>query len=1002
MEGILNLLRKLGYSENEIKNVLNKVPVEEQGLTGTNVATGIFSKPKEGKLAKDFLVSDVIGNPFEIDYYKGRSREDILKSAEAQLNMINDELLKISYQIVNKNLKLTDDQLRNFSKNLEAKRRFEKDFEAFKTKPEAEVLDIETGKKVGDIETLKEKSGLVAPPTSPIGKIDLMNKQMLQKVDDLFPSEATLQKEEAKRQALIAKQYEGKGYAGGTFGPSGMYRSVARDFLLDQNAKGIIKLDSGVVKSLEDRAYVSGGQPLMYPDPIRVMRFHYGDDVFEKIPLDKIKTGAKSEILDAMSKVEASPVKTVSPATPGGYMTPGEIKANIDELKEIENMVKRRESRFADMTEEQIQNELEQYGSKRSSFEMAFQSDHPKEYEQYLKLNNPKEYYKAQEMKKITPLNEPSKPYKPFGSDFTRQEKVDWLIKNVDQEAKVTIPSPEFLQNMLDSGREDLIDHFWEIHTKNIGSKPVIDIDTSNLKNPALVKAMMEDRAKKPKLVYSKEDSVDDAGKVNKDDPEKFAKGGSVESKGLDYLTGMEPSKGYANGGRINFEKGSIPKMLKFLIDKLADEKDFNRKLLERSSPKAVQDLYIEKYGKLPSAEEIKDIVNKQLQNKGSMEVMNPKTGEVTTPKNPIMTVEDLQFKHKDAFKAHDQIFNVDINDKIAPDMIAESMAEMKGKDYFSLSQKEQSNLYKKALAYVDDVRMIKKQNKPIEGGFSFNDPDIKAQMDEAMKEAKKRGDEMRAMGLDPAKSKDYDQYIETKTKSGDKDFNKYFDDLEIKTKFKGRISDDLLNQILIDDNPQRKAEVIATIEQGLTMQEKGMSPEEIVNILKNTTRTKQAQGGRIGYAEGSEGAPSITLDTHDKAPDNMDKYPVKVGNLELGISGLMTGGKSYQANPYNKITGSERNISVRGKYNVPDTGISIVGDVGDMRMRNTQNINAPQYNYKETIRDVMRAKPYSVGIEYAPNQNRNINLRYDDQGNVTLRGEYKFAKGGLGYLMGE
>ena len=70
--------------------------------------------------------------------------------------------------------------------------------------------------------------------------------------------------------------------------------------------------------------------------------------------------------------------------------------------------------------------------------------------------------------------------------------------------------------------------------------------------------------------------------------------------------------------------------------------------------------------------------------------------------------------------------------------------------------------------------------------------------------------------------------------------------------------------------------------------------------------------------------------------------------------------------------------------------------------MRNTQNINVPQYNYKESIRDVMRLNPYSVGIEYAPDQNRNINLRYDNQGNVSLRGEYKFAKGGLGYLMGE
>jgi hypothetical protein len=791
MEGILNLLRKLGYSENEIKNVLNKVPVEPQGIMGTNVATGVFSKPREGQLAKDFLVSDVIGNPFEIDYYKGRSREDILKSAEAQLKMIDDELTKLTDQILNKNLQLTQEQRVNFAKNLEAKRRFEKDFETFKTKPEAEVLNIETGKKVEDIETLKEKSGLIAPPTTDLGRIDLRNKQMLQKADEFFKSQEEVEKAEAKRQALIAKQYEGKGYEGGVFGPSGMYRSVARNFLLDQHAKGKIKLTDDVIKNLEERNYISGGQPLMYPDPIRIMRLHYGDDVFEKIPLDKIKTGAPSEIIEEMSKININPVKVEAPATPGGYMTPGEIKANIQELENIERMIKRRESRFADMTDEQIKNELEHYGSQKNAFEIAFGYDHPDAYKTYLQLKEKGADIKAA-LKDYSYREKPNQFY-----EFGKEPKED--VRHI---------------------ADDMAEYLYQ--------KPFDEL-TQDVKGKLLDAANEE---------YMNVLSIGDNG---------FAKGGSVGSKGLDYLTGMEPSKGYADGGRINFEKGSIPKMLKFLIDKLADEKDFNRKLLERSSPKAVQDLYIEKYGKLPSAEEIKDIINKQLQNKGSMEVMNPKTGEVTSPKNPIMTVEDLQFKHKDAFKAHDQIFNVDINDKIAPDMIAESMAEMKGKDYFSLSQKEQSDLYKKALAYVDDVRMIKKQNKPIEGGFSFNDPDIKAQMDEAMKEAKKRGDEMRAMGLDPAKSKDYDQYIETKTKSGDKDFNKYFDDLEIKTKFKGVISDDLLNQILIDDNPQRKAEVIATIEQGLKMQEKGMSPEEIVNILKNTKRTKQAQGGSVG-----------------------------------------------------------------------------------------------------------------------------------------------------------
>jgi hypothetical protein len=194
---------------------------------------------------------------------------------------------------------------------------------------------------------------------------------------------------------------------------------------------------------------------------------------------------------------------------------------------------------------------------------------------------------------------------------------------------------------------------------------------------------------------------------------------------------------------------------------------------------------------------------------------------------------------------------------------------------------------------------------------------------------------------------------------------------------------------------------------------------DEMNKILKGEEPPeKKANGGRIGYGEGTpskgldyltgqessegyaENAPSITLDTHEKASGNMDKYPIKAGNLELGISGLMTR-RNYQANPYNKISSSDRNISVRGKYNVPDTGISVLGDIGDVRMRTNQNINAPQYNIKETIREVMKDRPYSVGIEYAPNENRNINLRYDNQGNMYLRGEARFAKGGLSYLMG-
>jgi len=193
------------------------------------------------------------------------------------------------------------------------------------------------------------------------------------------------------------------------------------------------------------------------------------------------------------------------------------------------------------------------------------------------------------------------------------------------------------------------------------------------------------------------------------------------------------------------------------------------------------------------SIDKLLENLNKKIKGKKSMESVDPKTGEVTVPKRPIRKAEEPT-----------GMTTMDPEPEI-----------------------------------VDE--------KSIKGGFDFNDSEIKAQMEKAMQEGNKRSKEMRAMGLDPAKSKDYDEYIKIKEESGDKDFNKYFEDLEIKTKFKGVISDDLLQKILMDDDPQRKAEVIATIEQGLTMQEKGMRAEEIVDILKNAPRTKQAEGGIAG-----------------------------------------------------------------------------------------------------------------------------------------------------------
>jgi transcriptional regulator with PAS, ATPase and Fis domain len=69
--------------------------------------------------------------------------------------------------------------------------------------------------------------------------------------------------------------------------------------------------------------------------------------------------------------------------------------------------------------------------------------------------------------------------------------------------------------------------------------------------------------------------------------------------------------------------------------------------------------------------------------------------------------------------------------------------------------------------------------------------------------------------------------------------------EMELRGEFPG-ITDDLVNNILTDDNPQRIAEIKATMNEALKMREKGMGPDEIIQMFRKTPRTKQADGGLI------------------------------------------------------------------------------------------------------------------------------------------------------------
>jgi hypothetical protein len=124
--------------------------------------------------------------------------------------------------------------------------------------------------------------------------------------------------------------------------------------------------------------------------------------------------------------------------------------------------------------------------------------------------------------------------------------------------------------------------------------------------------------------------------------------------------------------------------------------------------------------------------------------------------------------------------------------------------------------------------------------------------LSEAAKKGMAASKEMESLGLDVSKNSDFFKYEEMKLSGqlGPEHQVQAYKD-KIRDEFYGVIDDTLMKQVEVDDNPQRLAEVYASIKEGLEMQKKGMTPEEIIRVMKQTPRTKNSQGGLnylIGY----------------------------------------------------------------------------------------------------------------------------------------------------------
>ena len=198
---------------------------------------------------------------------------------------------------------------------------------------------------------------------------------------------------------------------------------------------------------------------------------------------------------------------------------------------------------------------------------------------------------------------------------------------------------------------------------------------------------------------------------------------------------------------------------------------------------------------------------------------------------------------------------------------------------------------------------------------------------------------------------------------------------------------------------------------------------DEMNKILKGEEPPeKKANGGRIGYSDGSDEAPSITLDTYEKAFDN-EIFGSKLPETKSGIGGLYYGIKEDQrpividpntGKPIDSgnlkdlkkvfsslLSDSRPEIGyATDKFNVgASKGINPFGD-------KSLRYGASYYPDKDQTFFLDAGPDYkTAGYLYKPNEAGSISLTgskgSSGDKNILLRGEARFAKGGLSYLMG-
>ena len=207
-------------------------------------------------------------------------------------------------------------------------------------------------------------------------------KKMKEKLDELKgPSKKELDEKELRLKRL----YDGPGYDNPN---SSLYRGYGSFFLSKLHDKGIIKLDDEIYKNLVKGAHHYGGADFFAPDPVRIWRKHFGNEVFEK--LDNFKPD-KEDIFQWLERNNVQPIQKDGPKNALEYMTSTEVQQRLADETSAFGKYKNPESAgddaqffYKDKPEQRMER-ITYHGENIGALEQALQTIDPDSYKEYFR-----------------------------------------------------------------------------------------------------------------------------------------------------------------------------------------------------------------------------------------------------------------------------------------------------------------------------------------------------------------------------------------------------------------------------------------------------------------------------------------------------------------------------------------------------------------------------------------------------------------------------------------